>query len=906
MAKNTMPRNIPLEAVCDLSATQRVTDYEGFRGINSFNMNGRLCTWYRKKSDSVALSDTVTAKDNGDKFIIFDNGKEVMQVSKKKYVEEYVGYYPSSAEYVTTTWARIGQDYEWTEWDGVTYHGMWQEGFIFKCEYNGKDAVLVTVKHDKSHYQCFFFQDGVRLGSWESRCRINVISKVNYKDGTALNRNYFPEAPLGIIWTSWPENFLETPESVAFRADETHVLKINSLGQVVPDKDDLTSPFRGGADGDAARAVAIGWNKLLVNTDNNGYWTYHVVYGSCHEPGQHGLCARVNGKKETSVDSGYTVTYSSAECETYKISFQSANITYPYTDDPSCPNAFSKDNFHRIESLKTIHYENYSLRIGEFAMNYVKNERYSIGHDYKKIIQIDEHSDFRYTDDSVYYKNGGKVYRLHVVETDELDYSILDGNIIIFNTTDYKNAYDMAFGNVFCSSDDWNNRAQWCVKTYSDNWRQLNSRLNQNWQTQKKVVGTSDQLDNVTQRLAFKTEGETTVSDPSNMDIFYIDDSYTCPEGVEYDVFFESALTGSIESAGGSLVKQGTISTKGFTVSKDEGMTYSQPGRDQNQMNIPVLGCSFETYSGTTLFKIGDFTHQSLKQSMLGNLTVPVYIFGEVGYSATDYAMFAINGTLYSYYPKTNQITDSDGLFVCDTSTLVYLGYSTKAAYFYCKMDRGVYTFTGANEMQRVFNVETRTPLLAPFKGGSSNERGDTLNLPSLDFVAVNLGDGFAVLFGSQLCVVDTEETIAAGGMRMDKSRGVMQAGGYDWSLIKRDGWDFVPIEFETQFYGDASGESNMVNDAVYFELTNYNGKSEGKITVQTVALVNGTVKEGAKKTISVGKSDFNKAGIARVRYQPDIQECRGFKLKVVSDFEIASMKIGCETGALAQPKVRM
>lgn len=929
MAKNTMPRNIPLEAVCDLGATQKVTDYEGFRGINSFNMNGRLCAWYRKKGDGIALSDTVTAKDGGDEFIISDNGEEVMRVSKKKYVEEEISELPSLSlfqnPYPETA-------YLWTEYPGVTYSLMKDEGFVFGFEFNGALAHLVTGKLSNGTYRCFFIQGGKCLGSWDAPHRINVIAKVSDSEHLRSMTDYgFPDFPLGLVWTSWNESAFTTQndlDSITWGVAYTAFLKYDTsfLGtfDIVPDTRNLNDPTwesrSGGStapggyvlpgdlgiiDGigvigesgststtEAARMVAVAWNKVLIK---NGGWTSHVVLSNLFDT----PCTRMEVTK-TGV---YTSTFTSAESEAYDISLISparSAIGYEAFEDYS--QTFSKNGVHSIQALQTLLPENFSKKFGTFAINYVKNTEYSIGHAYKKIIQLDEHELLGYTDDSVYYKDGGKTYRLHVVETDELDYSILDGNIIIFNTTDYKNAYDMAFGNVFCSSDDWNNRAQWKLKTYSNNWRMLNSRLNQNWQTQRKIVGTSDQLNSVSQRIAVRTEGDTTVSDPSNMEIFYIDDSYTCPEGVEYDVFFESAITSSV----GSLVKQGTLSASGFTVAKDEGMIFSEPGTDENQLNLPILGSSFETYNGTTIIKVGDFSYTALKQTMLGNLVVPVYQFLEKGYSATDYAMFAINGTLYSYYPKTNQITDSDGLFVCDTSTLVYLGYSTRAAYFYCKMDRGIYMFTGANEMQRCFAVETRTLVLAPFKDGSTSERGDTLNLPSLDLLVVNLGDGFAVLFGSQLCVVDSEERIGAGKMRLDKSRGTVQAGGYDWSLIHRDGYESVPIEFETQFYGDASGESNMVNDAVYFELTNYNGKSEGKITVQTVALVNGTVKEGAKKTISVGKSDFNKAGVARVRYQPDIQECRGFKLKVVSDFEVASMKIGCEAGALAQPKVRM
>lgn len=920
MAKNTMTRNIPLEAVCDLGATQKVTDYEGFRGINSFNMNGRLCAWYKKKGDGIALSDTVTAKKYKGGYDIFDNGKKVMSVSDWKYVEEEVPKIPSLSPCTNpySNW----EDYVWEDVAGITYKEMKESGFIVGCEYNGRAAILITAKKTNGNYKCIFTQDMKVLGIWDAPHRINIIASSQDASTPDLKN------PLNLFWSSWPEEDFVTRETIPSSV-ETYFLKLNNMGLIVPDSTNLN--VDNWSHYSIKKIIAIGYNRIIFFDDKWRYYNENA-YGDATVGGDRngmyaeipvidilGDCPAIN-KIQISKESFYTVTYSSSESERFNITLISKEKIKDYTNtqdydgdadisDFVWRNANDEISFKssyqdicRIESLRTLHPENYSKKFSEFAINYVKNQEYSIGHAYKKIIQLDEHELLGYTDDSVYYKNGGKIYRLHVVETDELDYSILDGNIIIFNTTDYKNAYDMAFGNVFCSSDDWNNRAQWKLKTYSDNWRMLNSRLNQNWQTQRKIVGTSDQLNSVSQRIAVRTEGDTTVSDPSNMEVFYIDDSYTCPEGVEYDVFFESAITSSV----GSLVKQGTLSTRGFTVAKDEGMIFSEPGTDENQLNLPILGSSFETYNGTTIIKVGDFSYTALKQTMLGNLVVPVYQFLEKGYSATDYAMFAINGTLYSYYPKTNQIADSDGLFVCDTSTLVYLGYSTRAAYFYCKMDRGIYIFTGANEMQRSFAVETRTLVLVPFKDGSTSERGDTLNLPSLDLLVVNLGDGFAVLFGSQLCVVDSEERIGAGKMRLDKSRGTVQAGGYDWSLIHRDGYESVPVEFETQFYGDASGESNMVNDAVYFELTNYNGKSEGKITVQTVALVNGNVKEGAKRTISVGKSDFNKAGVARVRYQPDIQECRGFKLKVVSDFEIASMKIGCEAGALAQPKVRM
>lgn len=919
MAKNTMTRNIPLEAVCDLTNQQGVANYEGFKAKNSFFMNGRLCPWWRRKADDGYLTGGLSYRTNDDSFSIMKDGKEVMEISRTRYSVEKCESLPSLSP--CTNPYPDSDDYSWSEFrDGISLMTSkdFEGSFVFGCTMDGKDAYLITSPNGSSYVsRLFVWNDSLscfqRIGKWNSASRYVFFCHV-WKEVPPLKitpaggyttkiYTYGTTVEPGYYITEYSRNpgDVSTSDGELCSIAETYKLKqsVNFLDIFNTYTPDTSKDF---ASDSEDSVFVIGYKSIgrALRVKENGVRNAYIEHINLAEVYYSNFAGRLTpgsffSKKNTNV----TSTLTSVESENYVRSFLDEDDNFQEIADIMRTNS--------VQSLRTLHPKNYSKKFGEFAINYVKNQEYSIGHGYKKILQLDEEKILGYTEDSIYYEKDGVNYRLFMERCDRPQFTVLDDDCVVFNTTTYNNAYHLIFDTVFCSSDDWNNRAQWYVTEYSENWRMLNSRLNQNWQTRKKILPVSTQFSSITQRLATRTETvngeEQRFSDPTKMNVFYIDDSYTCPEGVEYDVFFEDAITSSV----GSLVKQGTLSASGFTVAKDEGMIFSEPGTDENQENIPVLGFSFTSFNGSVLVKVGDFAYMCLKQPMLGNTFVPLYQMSETGYSATTYIQFAINGQLFSYYPKTSQIIDSNDQFVCDTSTFVYLGYSSRCAYFYCLMDKSVYTFTGDNTMNRLYPIERLTLQLASVSELDKETKvGDTLNIPSLDFVVVNFKTGFGVLYDSQFCLVPTDKEIPSGTMTVDKNNAAVNVNGTNYSLISQDGYESVPIEFETQFYGDASGESNMVNDAVYFELTNYNGKSEGKITVQTVALVNGTVKEGAKKTISVGKSDFNKAGVARVRYQPDIQECRGFKLKVVSDFEIASMKIGCEAGALAQPKVRM
>jgi hypothetical protein len=917
MAKDSQIRNIPLEAMCDLTNFQEVADYDGFRETNSLYLNKRLGSWWKQKTDGGYIAGNLTYQKNGGNFVIKDNGKEVMEISRTRYSVEKCESLPALTSCPNPY--PDSDDYAWSEFrDGISLMTSkdFEGSFVFGCTMDGKDAYLITSPNGSSYVsRLFVWNDSwscfQRIGKWNSASRYVFFCHV-WKEVPPLKitpaggyetkiYTYGTTVEPGYYITEYSRNpgDVSTSDGELCSIAKTYKLKqsVNFLDIFNTYTLDTSKDF---ASDSEDSVFVIGYKSIgrALRVKENGVRNVCIKHINLAEVYYSNFAGFLSSgpffyKKNTNV----TSTLTSVESENYVRRFSN--------EDGSVQEIADIMRTNSVQSLHTLHPENYSKKFGEFAINYVKNQEYSIGHDYKKILQLDEEEILGYTEDSIYYEKDGVNYRLFMERCDRPQFTVLDDDCVIFNTTTYDNAYNMTYGTVFCSSDDWNNRAQWKLTgEYSDRWALTNSRLNQNWQTQKKIVSTSTQFSSVTNRLAIRTEekdGATlTYSDAAHMGVFFVDDSYKMPSDVTYDVFFEDYLGDNV----GSLIKQGELKNGEFIVNKDEAYIFAEPASDGNQENVPILDCSFRDFNGVTLIQIGDFTYQAMKQTMLGNAFVPVYIVSESGYSATDYIQFVINGQLYTYYPTTNQIIDPNDQFVCDTSTLVYIGYSPKSAYFWSTMDKCVYTFNGDNTMSRLICAERLDLQLQPFKT-SSAVLGDALNIPSLDLLVVNFKNKFAVLYDSQLCLIDADGTIEPGTMSINKNDASIIVNDVSYSLIKRNGYAPVPVEIETKFFGDVSGKMNCINDAVYIDVVSFDKAGSGTVDIQTVALVNGSVKEGKKKTIAVRNADFNAVGVATIRYQSDIQECAGFKLKIKSDFSIASIRIGTDAGAMVQPLIK-
>ena len=115
-----------------------------------------------------------------------------------------------------------------------------------------------------------------------------------------------------------------------------------------------------------------------------------------------------------------------------------------------------------------------------------------------------------------------------------------------------------------------------------------------------------------------------------------------------------------------------------------------------------------------------------------------------------------------------------------------------------------------------------------------------------------------------------------------------------------------LPIEITTQLYGDPDNEKNIINDCVYLTVDNLQNISFGEVKIQAIGLQNQKIVKAEEKILNLKLEDFNELSQCLIKYQPKLQECKGFKLKITSDFEIAELKIGTSQGAMNQTTKRI
>lgn len=620
------------------------------------------------------------------------------------------------------------------------------------------------------------------------------------------------------------------------------------------------------------------------------------------------------------------------------------------------------------EYAKTIF--NYSKKYGKWAINFINNKAANIAHEYKMLYELEGNETSGtvtdidgYNDTYIYYHYGSNYYRISIQTATNFEDVVtsLNNVFFIFNTVSYLNAFYSAGNDWFCSCDDWNDRALWYINY--DNWYeiQITSRLNNNWQTFPDVLSVSAQLAPNLKKVAVRPDtstiqaysagmtwdGEsivytssgtkvntdtweyghslngyyyalTYISVPDSITPFYVDTNYTCPQYLNqnlqdvkqrYDVFFSE--NPPRDSAEQSLIKQGYLSVDGFTVQKDSGNIFTIPDTVYEYQEIPALLDSvFNMSTISVIINRPSGSYVGMTAASLGGAWVLVYLNKtEVDPIKTGDAVFIINGVEYTYRAEPNRIVDYTGAYVCNTYLMQYIGYSTKCAFFYSIFDNAVYMFVGDNSMQKLIPLENYKPQFRVYSGVG---QVDTLLISSLNVVIVNLDTAFLALFEDQYILIESGKI---NQWSIDESKGTIIVNGVMYSLIKsslsygnylENEITPLPIEIETQFYGDTGSEKNLINDCVYLTVDNLMSLATGEVTVQAVALQNQKIIKAEEKKLKLKQSDFNELSQCLIKYQPKLQECRGFKLKIKSDFEIADLKIGTAQGAINQTTKRI
>lgn len=613
--------------------------------------------------------------------------------------------------------------------------------------------------------------------------------------------------------------------------------------------------------------------------------------------------------------------------------------------------------------------KNFSQKYGLFAVNFIDNVPVNIAHSFKKLVDLEGDIDsvsgrindiVGYNSSEIYFRRGSKTYRLRIVQGSDFNEIVtsINGFYYIFNTTSYINAYFAPNDNWFCSCDDWNDRVIWGSSSSNVASGLATSRLNNNWLNSSSMKSVSDYMAPFARLLPVSAssvsaydpsavwDGESAVFDSSrnrvdtsswavghslngyyyatsyepdtySMIPIFVDENYTLPSTVDqngntlrpqYDVFGERTFTpGQI----GTLSKLGYLRHEDFYQSSDSGYIYAIVSEGNEQITPNLLDSEFIVFSAKLYIKTWEASYKGIVSAALGGLYTPVYLnSSEIIPISVDDAIFYINGVEYTYKNSSKRIIDFNGNVICNTELMLYIGYSTRMAYFYSEFDKAVYVFEGDNTMRKLCPLE-RYQLNILTSGNKKMIR--TLNAPSLNLVFVALTNGFLAFFDDQYVVV-LGETI--NDWVFDSVTGTIMINQNTLYSIIRDSLTInnpeqfpiigVPIEIETSFYGSSDSEQNTVNDCVYLTVDNLAEVTSGAVSIHAEVLANQKVLKTSEKVVNLKTSDFNELGQCLIKYQPEYQECKGFKLVITSDFEIAELKIGTARGALNQTTKRI
>ena len=318
---------------------------------------------------------------------------------------------------------------------------------------------------------------------------------------------------------------------------------------------------------------------------------------------------------------------------------------------------------------------------------------------------------------------------------------------------------------------------------------------------------------------------------------------------------------------------------------------YKESWRNGSSYSNPKLAGTFYAFNTAVVPSIfSDFIEGHTNKGIIvesghsyfqsyANATRPIYLIdistqleGIEGYFIIQGQYFAIvNGVIYRF----TQTGFNDSIVQVDNMKL--LGFTPYEAIFWSYTNKTIYSFTGDS-------------LLTPFTQADSIETiySSKYN-PNTQSVYILTDDGAYIFSSEQLLRLEytqyKETFITKKGVCFKNDNELLFI-----SYNKADGYEVLPIELETEFYGEGNSIKS-VNDCVYIRFFSKD-MATGKIEISSSTLTEGTYTTDTK-TIAVSSGMWDKVHKTLfIRYQPRYQAATGFNVKIKSPFAIATLQI--------------
>lgn len=351
-----------------------------------------------------------------------------------------------------------------------------------------------------------------------------------------------------------------------------------------------------------------------------------------------------------------------------------------------------------------------------------------------------------------------------------------------------------------------------------------------------------------------------------------------------YELTSENGLDVFASSGTSSPSYRNTLFGNGSSscVSNLAGSTYPITSSGSAYFNIPIIESEIvNSYNGKYGLKIGNtvytIAYDGVRPIALYNTASIVDTVDEFFIVQSQYYA-VINGYIAALsYSSSNTISGVDQ--IVDVTGMKFIGAFPSCAYFYSPAARSIYAFTGDADLQLFCNTDRITEVY------------NSQYFPQNEWIVLGTNDGAYLMtqnntfrlrnFGRVKRMFGTDDEYVV--LVLDDA----DNSNVYLSLSKLEGFDTLPIELETAFFGEGDMKTSTIDEwyiRVFKGDEDYNGKIKctGK-TLTNIVKDNTTVVEEL-----LTKEKFDANDNAFITYRPEFNRALGQSFKIVSDYPIA------------------
>ena len=487
----------------------------------------------------------------------------------------------------------------------------------------------------------------------------------------------------------------------------------------------------------------------------------------------------------------------------------------------------------------------------------------------------------RYTG-SIIYESEGKLKELYCEKNEDnlLNYSI-SGNFVFFNTVGYYNTLNLETGELFCRSDDWNDRLVPIVtdkasaKTgmFVTGWNVNAITLNKNAFSSQY----SQQVLSYMAEISYMNYRFLNVLNRQDLELKHNIEIYGSNSPGENAKYISSIGFGS----------EGQVVTyKDFSL---EGTLYPQNTDNNMLYNLPVLFEAKDSYINE-MFVTDKKSSYILVKAQNKETLLGYYLFTETEVNnifLTQGQFYGVNDKYIYSVGLDNSVVSINGV-VANKQDLMFLGAFPTMALFWSKLDKSLYSFTGDAILRKVKEAYRINNIYNVYCD------------PSRLTMIISTDIGVIIIYQNQTMLLD-EMKEPIEHIYYDLNTYVLD----DTLLSLSEQTDYEPqhIKLHTEYYGVGSGVKS-VNDCVYIRIAR--GKKNGFIKFQSFVL-NDRSTASEEKTVDLPDSVFDPiTNSAYIKYQPKNQAGLGFSVKIETTNPVVSMAIGHKPESIANTALKL